>query len=264
MTTALIDGDAVIFRCAASVLEQDSLDIATHRVDELLQKIISEVQATDYRLFIKSDSNFRYKVNPNYKANRKDSPIPVHLQGCREFVIDNWNAEFESWLEADDLLGINQTDETIICGIDKDLLMVPGNHYSWELFHPRWTRPASFKTVNYEEGMKTFWKQMLIGDNSDNIFGMKGVGVVKATKLIDPLETEQEMFDLVYEMYDNPERFVMNAQCLWIMQNKDETWCQKQHDLILPDQCVLAVDMTLESMKSLNLGTSMEPSIAVT
>lgn len=264
MTIALIDGDAVIFRCAASVTDEDSLEIAVRRVDELLQKIISEVQADSYRLFIKSDSNFRYKVNPNYKANRKDTPIPFHLQGCREFVLQEWKAECESWLEADDLLGINQTDETIICGIDKDLLMIPGNHYSWELVHPRWTRPASFKTVTLEDGMKTFYKQMLIGDASDNIFGMKGIGVVKAGKLIDHLETEQEMFDLVYELYDDADRFVMNAQCLWIMQNNGETWCQKQHDLILPDQCVLAVDMTLESMKSLNLGTSTEPSTAQT
>ena len=256
MTIALIDGDAVIFRCAASVPDEEPLDYATRRVDELLQKIIGEVQAGEYRLFIKSDFNFRYKINPEYKANRRNLQPPGHLQGCREFVINEWKAEFESGIEADDLLGINQTDETIICGIDKDLLMVPGNHYSWELVHPRWTRPASFKTVTFEDGMKTFYKQMLIGDPSDNIFGMKGIGVVKAGKLIDHLETEQEIFDLVYDLYDNPERFVMNAQCLWIMQNRNETWVDRKHDLILPDQCELAVAMTLDCMKSMRDDTS--------
>ena len=264
MTTALIDGDAVIFRCAASVQEEDAQHIAVQRTNDLLQKIINEVQAGSYRLFIKSDSNFRNTINPQYKANRRNQVIPIHLAACREFVINEWNAEFESGIEADDLLGINQTDETIICGIDKDLLMVPGNHYSWELVNPLWTRPASFKTVDYETGMKTFYKQMLIGDPSDNIFGMKGIGVVKAGQLLDHLETEQEMFDVVYDLYDDADRFVMNAQCLWIMQNKDETWVEKQHDLILPDQCELAVAMTLESMKSLRDATSMEPSTAVT
>lgn len=264
MTTALIDGDAVIFRCAASVQEEDAQHIAVQRTNDLLQKIINEVQADSYRLFIKSDSNFRNTINPQYKANRRNQVIPIHLPACREFVINEWNAEFESGIEADDLLGINQTDETIICGIDKDLLMVPGNHYSWELVNPLWTRPASFKTVDYETGIKTFYKQMLIGDASDNIFGMKGIGVVKAGKLLDHLETEQEWFDVVYDLYDDADRFVMNAQCLWIMQNRNETWVEKQHDLILPDQCELAVAMTLESMKSLRDAISMEPSTAVT
>ena len=72
MTIALIDGDAVIFRCAASVPDEEPLDYATRRVDELLQKIIGEVQAGEYRLFIKSDSKFRYKINPEYKANRRN------------------------------------------------------------------------------------------------------------------------------------------------------------------------------------------------
>ena len=262
MTTALIDGDAVIFRCAASVQEEDAQHIAVQRTNDLLQKIINEVQAGSYRLFIKSDSNFRNTINPQYKANRKGQPIPVHLPACREFVEQEWKAECESLLEADDLLGINQTDETIICGIDKDLLMIPGNHYSWELFHPKWTRPASFKTVDYDLGMKTFYKQMLIGDPSDNIFGMKGIGVVKAGHLLDHLETEQEMFDVVYDLYDDADRFVMNAQCLWIMQNKDETWVEKQHDLILPNTCELAVATTLDCMKSLRDATSMEHSTA--
>lgn len=263
MTTALIDGDAVIFRCAASIVEEDSLDIAVRRTDELLRRIVNEVQAGSYRVFIKSDSNFRHAIDPMYKANRTQ-PVPIHLQGCREFVEQEWNAECESLLEADDLLGINQTDETIICGIDKDLLMVPGNHYSWELVTSKYTRPASFKTVDYDLGMKTFYKQMLIGDPSDNIFGVKGIGVVKAGKLLDHIEDEQELFDIVYDMYDDPERFVKNAQCLWIMQNKDETWVERKHDLILPDTCELAVVTTLSCMKSLRGATSMEPSTVQT
>lgn len=255
MTTALIDGDAIIFRCAASVSEEDPLDIAIQRTDDLIQRIIERVQADSYRLFVKSTSNFRNIINPDYKANRKDQPVPVHLQGCREFVFENWNAEAENWLEADDLLGINQTDETIICGIDKDLKTIPGNHYSWELTHPKWVKPESFATVTYEEGLKQFYKQMLIGDTSDNIFGVKGIGVVKAGKMIDHLETEQEMFDSVYNEYDDDNRFVMNAQCLWIMQNKGETWASRPHDLILPDQLKPVLTTTLSSMKSMNLDT---------
>ena len=47
---ALIDGDLVLYRCAASA-ENDSLDIAKHRVNELLDQIIEAIMATEYRFF---------------------------------------------------------------------------------------------------------------------------------------------------------------------------------------------------------------------
>jgi hypothetical protein len=75
-------------------------------------------------------------------------------------------------MEADDLLGINQTKDTIICTIDKDLRQVPGQHYNFvkdEIF-----------TVNLQEGLLWFYTQMLTGDASDNISGIRGIGLKKA------------------------------------------------------------------------------------
>jgi 5'-3' exonuclease len=131
----------------------------------------------------------------------------------------------------------------MICTIDKDLDMIPGMHYNF----------VKIKCIlcNQLTALKFFYKQMLIGDTSDHIFGIKGIGPVKAEKLLKDTKTEQEMFDIVYKLYNDPKRFVMNACCLWI-QNKGELWVNRQN-LILPEQCKQEVDLMLEFMMSLNL-----------
>jgi 5'-3' exonuclease len=245
----LVDADLVAFRCAATVTEEEPLDVALYRVDVLMRQILEGADASEYKAYLTGRGNFRKKINPEYKANRKDKEPPCYLQQCREYLIKEWNAIVSEGCEADDLLGINQTSETIICSLDKDLDMIPGQHYNW-------TRVESYY-VNKQDGIRHLYKQMLIGDKSDNIVGVDRIGPVKAAKLIDHLNDEQEMFDTVYYLYNNPERFVMNANCLWIQREENEYWVNRQN-LILPKECELVVEASLEFMKSLNQTTSME------
>jgi len=129
---ALIDHDLVVFRCAASA-ENDSLNIAIHRVEALLDELLTKTGADSYRAFLSGKSNFRKTIYPEYKANRT-APKPIHLEALREYALEKQNAELApDTLEADDALGINQTDDTMIVSLDKDLLMVPGKHFSWEI-----------------------------------------------------------------------------------------------------------------------------------
>lgn len=48
---ALIDGDLVLYRCAASA-ENDPFEIAKSRVNELLDQILVAIGATEYRFFL--------------------------------------------------------------------------------------------------------------------------------------------------------------------------------------------------------------------
>ena len=91
---------------------------------------------------------------------------------------------------------------------------------------------------------------MLIGDTTDNIFGITGLGPVKSKKYLSSAETEQDLFDLVYNKYDDPERFLMNGVCLWICQEEGVTWTHylKNSELIIPNELKPVVDRTLESM----------------
>lgn len=231
---ALIDSDIVAFRAAATVPDREAEDIAILRCDKTMQDILDATESDQYKSFVTGPGNFRKHINPEYKANRKDKEPPIHLQACREFLINEWNTEVCEGYEADDALGINQTignsvhhsmllegqncsPATVICTIDKDLDMIPGLHFNWV--------KGEIYEVSEIEALKFFYKQLLIGDKSDNIVGVVGIGKVKASKLIDHLKTEEEMLEVVKSFYiGDEERFLINAQCLWIWRYKNNIW----------------------------------------
>jgi len=243
---ALIDGDLVAYPCAASCAEEDPLDVALFRCDKLMREILEASDCEQYQLFLSTKSNFRKEINTEYKANRKDMQPPQWLQQCKEYLLTEWNAKVKEYYEADDLLGINQTDETVLCSFDKDLLMIPGNHFNWKK-----QQYGDLTKVTHEEGLLHFYSQMLIGDATDNIFGIAGLGPVKSKKYLSSAETEQDLFDLVYHKYDDPKRFLMNGCCLWICQEEGVTWAKKlkSSELILPKELEQELDLMLESMK---------------
>lgn len=252
MSTLLIDSDLVAFRCAASVEPHGEEDVALLRADKLMRDLLTNTDSEDYIAFLTGANNFRKKINLEYKANRKDKEPPRWLQSCRQFLVSEWKAIISDGCEADDLLGIAQTEETRIASLDKDLKMIPGNHFNW--LH------NEYSYVSELDGIKHFYKQMIIGDKSDNIFGVMGLGPVKASKHIDSLTDEQDMLEIVWSLYnEDPTRFLMNAQCLWIMQNEGETWLHRSPHLILPSPLQQEMEMMLDSMTSLMVATSMEP-----
>ena len=210
MSIALIDSDLVAYRVAATcdTDEDGALDIALLRCDKLMQDIIDATESDQYRAFLTGKNNFRKRINPEYKANRKDTIPPRYLQQCRQFLIEEWKAEVSEGCEADDMLGLNQTKDTILCSLDKDLDMIPGLHYNWV--------KGEIYEISEIEALRHFYRQLLIGDRSDNIFGVPGIGKVKASKLIDTLETEEEMLNIVNSLYDSKERLCLNMNCLWI------------------------------------------------
>ena len=223
---ALIDHDLVVFRCAASA-ENDSLNIAIHRVEALLDELLTKTGADSYRAFLSGKSNFRKTIYPEYKANRT-APKPVHLEALREYALDKQNAELApDTLEADDALGINQTDDTMIVSLDKDLLMVPGKHFSWEISGRRWTKPDKFTEQTELGGLRLFFEQCLKGDTADNIKGIEKIGNKRAKSMLADCVTGQQMFDVVRDAYGNDDEFIMNASVLWIMQHEEDIWKER-------------------------------------
>lgn len=210
MTIALIDADLVVYRVAATcdTDEDGALEIALLRCDKLMQDIIDATESDQYKAFLTGKNNFRKRINPAYKANRKDTIPPRYLQQCRNYLIEEWKAEVSEGCEADDMLGINQTKETILCSLDKDLDMIPGLHYNWV--------KGDLYEISEIEAIQHFYRQLLIGDRSDNIFGVDGIGKVKAGRIIDPLDEEQEMYEKVRDLYNDDERLCMNMNCLWV------------------------------------------------
>ena len=220
---ALIDHDLVVFRSAASA-ENDSFNIAKYRAEQLLDSLMEKTKATEYRAFISSKNNFRKDILPSYKANRT-APKPVHLKALQDYALEHMNAELaREGLEADDELAINQTDDTIIVSLDKDLLQVPGQHFSWEISGKNWKRPDIFRTVSEMDGLRLFFEQCIKGDTSDNVVGIKGYGDKKAKKLLEYVQSPEEMFMIVQDLYNNDEAFIKNASCLWMKRTLEDNW----------------------------------------
>jgi DNA polymerase-1 len=193
------------------------------RAEDLVDQILVNTEATEYRLFLTGKNNFRYSIYPEYKAHRPTEK-PFWLEKCRQYLIATFNAEVIDGQEADDALGIAQTEDTIICSIDKDLLMIPGRHYNFV--------KDEFQEVTNDSGMRHFYMQCLTGDRSDNIKGIEKIGPKKAEKILAGCVTEQEMFNAVREAYSNDEEFLMNGRVLWIRRKENEDWKDRFNELV--------------------------------
>ena len=228
----LIDGDIFVFRCAAAA-ENEDVGIAKYYIDQLLDNVVEALKATEFQFFLTGENNFRYQVYPEYKANRIGQPVPRHKQALKEYLINKYNATVSEGCEADDLIGIAQCSETArnrtcIVSLDKDLLMIPGEHYSWEISggtgEKRWTKGAVHQDIDPTQALRWFYTQLLIGDTTDNIKGCPGIGPVKAAKILNGLETEEELFEAVRNAYSFDEALLMNGQCLWIWRKENDIW----------------------------------------
>lgn len=215
MVTALIDGDISAFRCAA-VSEDTDEEICILRLDKQIRDILYSIDAGSYEIYLTGSNNFRKEIYPEYKANRKDKPLPKWLNACREYLVTNWNARVTDGCEADDILGCKQTEETVICSIDKDLLQIPGRHFNF-------VKMEEFFQTEFG-GLKHFYEQLLKGDRSDNVPGVAGIGEKKASRLLEGCETEKEMFDICRSIYDNDKLMSVYGKCLWIWRTEGGIW----------------------------------------
>lgn len=262
-TTALIDADIVAYRAAASA-ENEPEEIAIVRADKTMREILESTGCGFYRGFLSGQTNFRKILYPAYKANRTQ-PRPIHLAACQQFLVEEWDCDVTDGYEADDALGMEQDENTILCSIDKDFRQIPGHHYEWEITgtsHGKsWVKPQSFYTVNELDGTRFFWRQMMIGDVADNIIGVNKIGEKKAAGFIDHLNDPSDMFDVVLEKYEGDlSRFLINGVCLYVWQRKEQLWPNLLlNHYRLNEASRRAVEVMLNSMKSLTGVISTEP-----
>lgn len=221
MQTALIDGDILVYRIGfASEEETESLAIA--RCCEFLEDIILFNGFGDYQGFLTGKTNFRtdVAVTAPYKGNRK-SAKPKHYQALRDYMENKWGFSMSEGQEADDAIGIEayslDPESYCICSIDKDLDMLRGKHYNFV--------KDTFYTITEEEALFNFYKQILTGDRVDNIIGLKGIGDVKAKRILKECNNENEMYLAILKAYEgNEQRVLENAQLLWIRREPNQIW----------------------------------------
>ena len=187
----LVDADSIYFRAACISSKKND-------IRKSIDRTISEIEATcmmgKLRVAVKGKGNFRKDMYPEYKANRKDldEQLRKSLAYGIEHMISYHDAFQADGMEADDLVAIWAYEARelekpyFIVGIDKDLLQIPGNHYNFN--------KKIHRFVDDDEADLNLNLQCLIGDSTDNIPGIKGVGPVKAKKILEnvPMDKRQD------------------------------------------------------------------------
>lgn len=154
---------------------------------------------------------FRHKADPSYKANRKGMPEELALQMplIKELLTDLGIKTIEcEGYEADDILGTlskifaNSGNECFILTGDRDSFQLINDNVTVRLAGVKETKIYTPDRIMEEYGVEP--QQMieikaLMGDSSDNISGVKGIGEKTALSLIQ----QQGSIDELYKNLDS-------------------------------------------------------------
>lgn len=217
----LLDCDVMVYRCGFAAdsqvmaqlkrenpnLSDEDLKVLQHELDytghalgnakQVLNEICSKFRG-EPRGFLSGDGNFREQVATilPYKGNRPQRK-PKYYKELRHYLIDFHGVELVHGREADDALATAQwaakDRSTVICTIDKDLDMVPGWHYNW-------VKNEVYDVSLAYANMRLFY-QMLEGDLTDNIPGIRNVGPKTIAKLFENCESIEDYRRIVQEAY---------------------------------------------------------------
>lgn len=242
MTTLLIDGDICAYQySSASEHEVDwgediwtlwsdrkeASNLITQYVDHLL-----EATEADKVIFAFTDKeNFRKKINPNYKVNRKKIRKPVCYKALVKWITDNYETYVRPELEADDVLGILSTHPTLIKGRkivvseDKDLMTIPG--LLW--------KSGELHEIGEEVADYNFLKQTLTGDATDGYSGVPGIGAVTADKILTKECSWQVILDCFAKANLDENEALLQARMARILRASDYDFKNKQIKLWSPN-----------------------------
>lgn len=210
----LIDADSIGY-LASYFPETSFLDFPTleerqeeckYRVRNKLQEIQNNVEEwyniISTIMFVGGKDNFRYKIYPEYKANRTKAIKPELLEYAKNYLI-KLGAIQAHGAEADDFV-VSAAKEVIgncvIATIDKDLLFWGPNvpFYDYRTYKET---IGEFKSISDKERkwMKAF--QLISGDATDGIKGSPGLGLTYCKKNIFDTFTDYQYIKYIFIAY---------------------------------------------------------------
>ena len=217
----LIDGNSLMFRSFYATaytgnLMQNKQGLYTNALFgfcNMLNKVLEEKYDAIFVAFDAGKATFRHQQYSDYKGGRKPMPEEFKMQiPYIKKYLDLLNIKrFETLdYEADDLiasvasLAKDEYEVKIITG-DKDLLQLVGGNVKVFITRKGVGELEEFNEDNFKEKMGILPAQVtdykgLIGDNSDNLSGIKGIGPKSACALLEKYNTLENIIDHVDEL----------------------------------------------------------------
>jgi DNA polymerase-1 len=215
----LIDGNSIIYRAffALPLLNNDKgvYTNAVYGFTTMLLRILEEEKPTHMMVaFDAGKTTFRHETYKAYKGGRQKTPpelseqFPLLKEVLDAFDIKHY--ELEKY-EADDIIGTlsknaeeNEWDVTVISG-DKDLLQLVSDTVTVNVTKKGISEVDRYTPAFLEEKMDISQDQVidlkaLMGDASDNIPGVPGVGEKTAVKLLKQFGTLEELYSRLDEV----------------------------------------------------------------
>ena len=214
----LIDGNNLMFRSYYATAYSGNLmkkskgfyTNALYGFVNMMNKIIESEKPTHIAVAFDIGKNFRKDLYKEYKDGRNKTPDELKMQmpvakkildamGIKHYEVENY--------EADDIIGtlskrayIDPDFEALIVSSDKDLLQLINEEIEVKCLKSKDYIRYNVNTFKEEYGfdpIRIIDLKALMGDASDNIPGVKGIGEKTAIKLIREYDTIENLYDHV-------------------------------------------------------------------
>lgn len=255
----IVDGCSLLFRAYYAVpemLSQDNLPIgALYGFIQSLKSTLWKVlpRKSDAMLAVALDvgggTNFRYAMCDEYKKNRPALPegLIYQLQLIRS-LLEAFGIKYvsDASCEADDVIAAYASHaasndcEVVIVSSDKDLMQLISDKIMFFDVHKK--RFCSREDVYARFSVKP--QQIcdylaIVGDRSDNVRGIKGIGKKTAVKLLERFETLENIYANIHEITEGKVRN--------LLENGYESAMLSKQLVMLKDK--IQLQYSLEDMK---------------
>ena len=237
----LIDSDFVAYKAAQAceecidfgedvVIAQSDFKETLKVFERELQKITTAMMDDEIILYFSSPKNFRKEIFPDYKGHRNRRK-PLGYKRLVNHCCDNFNVVIRDGLEADDSLGMDATKhpstDNVIVSPDKDMRQIPG--VLWDLTN-------DVEEITKEDGDRWHLIQALAGDATDGYSGCPGIGVKRASDILNKHKTPWSAVCKAYEDKGlSDDDALMNARLAKILQHEDYDYEKEQVILWSPN-----------------------------
>ena len=213
----LVDGNNLMFRsyfatAYSGSIMRNSKGQATNALYgfiSMINKIINEENPVYMVVAFDIGKNFRHEKYENYKDGRSETPDDLKSQmPIARKVLDAMGICYveKEGFEADDIIGtlakeadLDPEYDALIISSDHDLMQLISNQVTMKMLKSKgdaiYYTPEVFEEEYGFEPIKIIDLKALMGDSSDNIPGVKGIGEKTAKTLIQKYKT----LDGVYE-----------------------------------------------------------------